>query len=137
MTGKLRPIAVALLKCGSKLLAMKGYDKVKDEVFYRLLGGGIEFGETSAETIKREFMEELGLDVEVQERLDVEENLFTFEGKLGHEIVFLYNAKFKDEALYEKTDFEFLEEGATIETVGWVEISDDVLIYPEIVKKYL
>lgn len=137
MTGKLRPIAVALLRHGNKLLAMKGYDKVKDEVFYRLLGGGIEFGETSKETIKREFMEEIGLEVEVQEKLDVGENIFTFNGNLGHEIVFLYNAKFKDELLYEKTDFKFIEEGATIETVGWVEISDDVIIYPEIVKKYL
>ena len=106
-------------------------------IFYRLLGGGIEFGETSAETIKREFMEELGVEVEVQERLDVEENIFTFNGNQGHEIVFLYNAKFKDESLYAKTDFEFIEEGATIETVGWVDISEDVIIYPKVAQKYL
>ncbi|MFV0626202.1 MAG: NUDIX hydrolase [Alphaproteobacteria bacterium] len=137
MTGKLRPIAVALLRHGNKLLAMKGYDKVKDEVFYRLLGGGIEFGETSRETIQREFMEELAVEVEVQERLDVEENIFTFNGKQGHEIVFLYNAKFKDKSLYEKTDFDFVEEGKTTETVGWVKINDDAIIYPEIAKKYL
>ena len=42
-----------------KTLASKGYDHVKDEVFYRLIGGTIDFGEKSEDGIRREIQEEL------------------------------------------------------------------------------
>ena len=35
----------------------EGYDKVKNKTFYRALGGGIEFTETSKDAIIREFKE--------------------------------------------------------------------------------
>ena len=59
---KIRPLAVAVIKKENKVLAIKGYDDIKNQTFYRLPGGGIEFCEKGEKTIKREFMEELGFE---------------------------------------------------------------------------
>ncbi|PFK35762.1 DNA mismatch repair protein MutT [Bacillus cereus] len=54
----------------------------ESETYYRPLGGSIAFGEKSAETIIREWKEELGVQVEVMDYLGRLENMF--HG--GHEI---------------------------------------------------
>lgn len=75
---------------------------MKDEHFYRPLGGGIEFGESSAETIRRELMEEINVEVKEDSLryLGAVENIFTFNGKPGHEIVLIYDGAFKDPEFY-------------------------------------
>ncbi len=65
----------------------EGYDAVKRERYYRLLGGTIEFGELGADAVVREFREELGVEMTVRHYLGTLENLFTFEGEPGHELV--------------------------------------------------
>ena len=87
----IRPISLGIAKKDNKILVGIGYDKVKKQTFYRALGGGIEFGETSKDAVKREFQEEIHADIKVGELLGVTENIFTYQGKTGHEIVFLYS----------------------------------------------
>ncbi len=108
--GKIRPLAVAVIKRGDKVFAVKGFDDVKQEVFYRLAGGGIEFGETGATTIEREFMEEFGMPVMHIQLSHAVENIFTFNGKPGHEIVLVYTADLPPEYDGQET-FPFVEEG--------------------------
>ena len=67
----IRPLAVAVIRYQGKILAVRGVDHVKNEVFFRLPGGGIEFGETAEAALKREFAEEFGVEVKIGRRLDV------------------------------------------------------------------
>ncbi|MEN1939172.1 NUDIX hydrolase [Paenibacillus sp. 102] len=69
--------------------------------YYRPLGGSIEFGEKSAETVIREFKEELGTQVEVRDYLECLENIFYVDKEIGHEIIQLYSLRFVDTSLYE------------------------------------
>jgi 8-oxo-dGTP pyrophosphatase MutT (NUDIX family) len=88
--GKIRVISLGLLEQDDHILVSEIFDRLEDRVKgFRLLGGGIEFGETALEAVVREFEEELGLQCVAKEILGVFENLFTFEGKAGHEIVFI------------------------------------------------
>jgi 8-oxo-dGTP pyrophosphatase MutT (NUDIX family) len=60
------------------------------ESFWTFPGGRAEIGETSPETLKREIVEELGVEVEVGRLLWVVENFFHYEGHDGHELGFYY-----------------------------------------------
>ncbi len=108
-----------------KTLASEGYDKDKDETFYRLIGGGIEFGEKSEDGIRREVQEELKCEVEDLTLIDTIENIFTYEGKQGHEIVFIFTGTLSNKELYDKEKIHIIEPYAEFDAV-WVSI-DDVL----------
>jgi 8-oxo-dGTP pyrophosphatase MutT (NUDIX family) len=60
------------------------------EEFWTFPGGRAEVGETSAETLKREMMEELGVDVTVDRLLWTVENFFHYEGRDWHELGLYY-----------------------------------------------
>lgn len=131
MGSTIRPLALGVIRRGGALLVFEGHDGVKDETFYRPLGGGIEFGETGAEALRREFREELDADVEVGARIEVLENVFVSEGRTGHEIVFLYDAAFADRAFYAREEFKILDDDST---ARWVDVADfrdgSKILYP-------
>ncbi|MBN1135833.1 MAG: NUDIX hydrolase [Anaerolineae bacterium] len=99
--GQVRPIAICIFRREDQILVAEWYDRSKGHHFYRPLGGTIEFGERSQQTIERELMEELGAQVTDLRYLTTVENLFVYNGQQGHEIVLLYEGSFVDHALYE------------------------------------
>lgn len=100
---QIRPLAICVFSRDGRILAAEGFDPVKQERFYRPLGGGIEFGETGAETIRRELREEIEAEVAEIHYLGALENIFTFNGQPGHEIVLVYDGRLADESLYAQT----------------------------------
>ena len=70
-------------------------------LFQRPLGGHVEFGEYAADTIHREFLEEIGQVVTGVRLLGVLENIFPWRDGTEHEVVFIFGAAFADEAAYE------------------------------------
>ena len=75
-TKLIRPIAICLFHNQDKILVFEAYDEVDDEIFYRPLGGGIEFGEHSSETVKREIKEEIQAEICNVHFLTTVENIF-------------------------------------------------------------
>ena len=65
---EIRPVVLGIVKKDNKILVSEGFDKVKKQTFYRCLGGGIEFLETSVEALKREYQEELHIDIEIENK---------------------------------------------------------------------
>ncbi|MGZ9166858.1 MAG: NUDIX hydrolase, partial [Anaerolineales bacterium] len=102
---QIRPLAICVFRNKDRILVAEGYDPIKGETFYRPLGGGIEFGELSQETICRELMEELNVEVERDslQYLGTVENIFTFNGMAGHEIMLIYDGVLKMRGLYEQS----------------------------------
>jgi len=109
-SGHIRPLALGLVWRGDELLVFEGYDHVKDEVFYRPLGGGIEFGEHSRDALRREFREELGAELADVRYVGTLENIFTCDGRRGHEICLLFEAALADPSFYERESFTVTEE---------------------------
>lgn len=61
---------------------------------YALIGGRVEIGESSVNTIKREIKEELGKNIEITGYISTIENFFENEGSKYHEIMFIYKIEF-------------------------------------------
>jgi 8-oxo-dGTP pyrophosphatase MutT (NUDIX family) len=101
---RIRPLAICVFRHNDHILVAEGYDSVKDEYFYRPLGGGIKFGEPSAETICRELMEELNAEVDQEslKYLGALENIFNFNGKPGHEVVLIYDGALCKRGSYDR-----------------------------------
>lgn len=133
---KIRPLALALLKnANGQLLLHKAHDCSKNEVFYRPLGGGIEFYETGRVTIEREIYEELDLKVSVKNLVATFENIFTYEGQRGHEIVMLFDTEFNNPKDYERKEIDIVESGCVIGKAVWRSIeeirSEGAKLYPQ------
>lgn len=119
---EIRVIALGLIKDGERIFISEGYDPVKEQTFYRAMGGGVEFGETSFEALKREFQEEIQAELTNIRYLGCLENIFTFNGQPGHEIIQLYQCDFVDQKFYQQEKFVF-SEGERQKKAVWVEIS--------------
>lgn len=119
----IRAIAICVFRNGGRILVSEGTDSVKQEHFYRPLGGTIEFGERGAETIVRELMEEIKAEVTDLQYLGLLENHFVYEAERGHEIVLVYDGKFADKSLYEKTIIFGDELGSPIRAM-WITLSE-------------
>jgi ADP-ribose pyrophosphatase YjhB (NUDIX family) len=99
--------AMLIVRNGEKLFFSRGFDEVKGQAFLRPLGGHVEFGERGEETIRREMKEELGCDISHLHFLGVLENLFSYRGKSGHDIILAYEGELTDKSLYQKSAFTF------------------------------
>jgi ADP-ribose pyrophosphatase YjhB (NUDIX family) len=106
----IRVIAICVFQRRDEILVSGGVDTVKQDRFARPLGGGVEQGETSAQAITREIREELKQDITDLRLLGVLENIFEYEGRSGHEIVFVYDGRFSDDSVYALPDLAMFEE---------------------------
>ena len=64
---------------------------------YALIGGRVEIGESSADTVKREIKEELGKNIEITGYISTIENFFEMKGSKYHEIMFVHKIEFTNE----------------------------------------
>jgi 8-oxo-dGTP pyrophosphatase MutT (NUDIX family) len=92
----IRPLALCVFREGDQILVFEGYDPIKKQSFYRPLGGGIEFGESSEVAVRREIMEEMDALIDDLSFLGTLENIFIFNGQPGHEIVQIYAGRISD-----------------------------------------
>lgn len=126
----IRNIAVGLPVREGHVLVLDGTDSVKGEAFHRAIGGGIEFGETAEEALRREFVEELDVSLGTVRLLGVIENIFRYEGTAGHEIAHVFGVESADiDAIPLDARLHVLDAG---QPVRWVPIAGlDRPLYPE------
>ena len=120
----IRPIAICVFQHDGRILAAEHYDPVKQQPFYRPLGGAIEFGEHSADTLVRELQEELGAAVTDLRYLGALENVFTYNGQRGHEIVMVYDGAFADRSLYGQASLDGAEDSGAPFRAVWLPLAD-------------
>ena len=98
---------------------------------YALIGGRVEIGENSADTIKREIKEELGKKIEITGYISTIENFFEAKGSKYHEIMFVHKIEFVNEE-DKKIEYTMKNMEGRIESdihYEWIEI-DELEKYP-------
>lgn len=99
--------------------------KRKDRDYYFFPGGHIEFGESSADALKREIREEVDIDVLNADFIGISENIFSdkFEnGEKHHEINIVFAAEVEEKDIqvmedyleFRWLDFEEFEKAAVL-----------------------
>lgn len=131
----IRPIAICVFRNNDRILVFEGYDSIKNETYYRPLGGGIEFGESGEVAIRREIMEELHCEIEELKHLGFLENIFLHNGNAGHEIVMVYDGVLRTRRLYEQAEMEVEESNGERIRVLWKNLNEfgegKSILYPD------
>ena len=120
----IRAIIICIIRKGDSIFVFEGYDHVKDQTFYRPLGGGIDFGESSSKALQREFKEEINAELINLCYMQTLENIFTCYGKTGHEVVIIYEGEFADKSLYSKNIVVGREDNGDAFKALWMPIAD-------------
>lgn len=116
-----RPLAIGIIRRGEELLVVAVQEDGGAIKGWRPLGGTIEFGERAADTLRREFVEELGLAITEPALLTVMESFYEHHGVRGHEVVFVFATAFADQAGYGCERFHF-REGSIDLKAEWIDI---------------
>ena len=117
--------------------------KATDDDGYAIIGGHVAFGETTAETIVREYKEEIGADIKVERLFMVNESFFPWGSRPCQQINLYYLVSLKDETQIPLDGtFKALDElgNERIELdICWIPLEDvpNKKIYPLQVKEYI
>ena len=106
---------------------------------YALIGGRVEIGENSADTIKREIKEELGKNIEITGYISTIENFFEMKGSKYHEIMFVHKIEFTNED-DKKIEYTLKNlEGKEYLRYEWIELNklENYRLLPECMKDVL
>ena len=117
----IRVVALALLWREGRLLTVEVRDDAGRLKGLRPLGGGVAFGEAWRDALRREMREELGLDATIRGEPLIIENIFTHEGAVGHEIVFLAQVEADLAALPPQDAFTFHEDHGAALIARWID----------------
>ena len=132
---KLNVRAAGVIIHNGKVLAHKNMNSNH----YALIGGRVEIGENSADTVKREIKEELGKEVEITGYVATIENFFEMKGSKYHEIMFIHKIEFVNED-DKKIEYTMRNiEGKDYLQYEWLELSkiDQYPLLPEAIKDVL
>jgi 8-oxo-dGTP pyrophosphatase MutT (NUDIX family) len=128
-----RARAIAVIRRRQEVLLSFAIDPDSGDRYGRFLGGGIEPGEPPEETIRRELLEEIGVEVGRVIRLGVLHNSFTFNGRTHRETVVVCAAEFVDVAAYDRPAFA-VNEAVCDGPAEWVPIDwilrGAIAVYP-------
>ena len=116
---QIRTLAICVFSHQGKILVNEAHDQMKGLSFCRPLGGGIEFGESGVRAVAREIREEIGAEVSDVQYIGTLENIFTYLGRPGHEIVQVYDGRLTDASLYDRGSIAGVESDGQPFVASW------------------
>ncbi|MCD2177994.1 NUDIX domain-containing protein [Rhizobium sp. C1] len=112
-----------------EFLVFTGRDEMRGLVYDRPFGGGLEFGETVSDAVRREVKEEIGIDITAGRILGVTESFFTVGDHRKHEVAVIVEAEFVDPELYKNSAFP--DQEGNNEHGSWRRLDATNILFPE------
>lgn len=102
--------------------------------FYSLIGGRVQLGESSLTAVKREVLEEVGIEVKDSEvkLINVVENFFTYNNTKYHELLYIY--RLENEEINAMDNFKTLDKDDSFNEWFSIEEIENLDIRPQIIK---
>jgi ADP-ribose pyrophosphatase YjhB (NUDIX family) len=104
---RIRPIVRCVFRRGEapvEILVVREDDPERGTDIWFPPGGGMDFGESAEEALRRELREELSAEIESLRLLGVLESRFEYEGEQHHHLVMVYEGAFSDPTMYDRED---------------------------------
>ncbi len=120
----IRVVAIGLHWRDGRLLAAEVHGDDGSLLGVRPLGGAADFAEGWQQALRREFREELGIDVTLTGPPRVIENTFQHEGATGHEIVFACDVLFPSGAFAGQEEIVFHEDDGSRGIARWFALDE-------------
>ena len=117
----IRVKAYAVFRRGREILVNEVRESDGTLKGFRIPGGHVEFGEKAFDAVQREIREELGAEIENLRMMPMIENVYTYNGAPGHEVIFTYTAEFIDKSFYARDSFEAFEDSGKPFTLFWLD----------------
>lgn len=105
-----------LLVVENKVLILK--EPFMGELIHKFPGGGLEFGEGTVECLKREFKEELNLEIEIENHLYTQDFFLQSAMHPKEQILMIYY----EVTTHNPKKLHILDEG--IEQIQWIELEN-------------
>lgn len=126
-----------LLVQNNKILLQR--DKLGD---HAVPGGHVSFMETTEETLKREFLEEIQAEIGVDQLLAVQENFFMWGSKPCHQVHFYYQIHLEEENIPLEGEFPVCDQLGDLRVdldFVWVPLEKlkSISVYPREIEKLL
>ena len=124
--------AAGVLVHGEKLLVQREADGNE----YALPGGHVKIGETTSDSLIREYKEETGADITVERLLWTEECFWSHNGRQVHNITFYYLINLADDSDLPDTGGFLPHKDNSGVVYGWMPVKklNDIIIYPEFIR---
>ncbi|MFS0870362.1 NUDIX hydrolase [Paenibacillus xylanilyticus] len=119
----IRTVSLCVIRRGDEILLEETFDKNTSTTYYRPVGGTVEIGENSRQTVIREVKEEINAEISEPKLLGVIENIFKVQDQIGHEIDFIYEATLMETSLYKQEEIKGTEGDKTYYAV-WKSLND-------------
>ena len=115
-------------------------ENYKEEDFWALPGGGVNFLEPAKEALKREMREELGVEIQVGRLIWVVENFFNHDIKSYHEVGLYFLMTLPEKAQVRQTRAAFVSKDDTLKTTfKWHQLDElsNITLYPPFLQRGL
>ncbi|MGG4130663.1 NUDIX domain-containing protein [Paenibacillus illinoisensis] len=119
----IRTVSLCVIRREDELLLEETFDNNTSTTYYRPIGGTVEVGEDSKQTVIREIKEEINAEISEPKLLGVIENIFKVQDQIGHEIDFIYEATFLEASLYKQEEIKGVEGDKAYDAV-WKSLRD-------------
>lgn len=133
-SSKILVLALGLIQNSDRIFVSQDYDAIKQQTFYRALGGDIDFGESSFDTLKREFRATIQAELTNINYLGCLENIFVYDNDIQHEFIQIYGCDFVDLKFYQLEELKFIKNKRKKKAL-WVPLeqfkSGELILFPE------
>ncbi len=133
-TGIIRVRAAAVFISGNRILVDVVKNSDDDRIWHIPPGGGVRYGESSRDALKREIDEELGWKISNERLIGSFESVHSINGIREHEISFVYEAKPSLDSDLLFVTKEIVEDNGKKKVFRWTDIEElkgsKSLLYP-------